>query len=60
MAKAAKKSVKKRTGIGSRTIKQAAARTFMGIRIVDPVVKPQGTTVKKIREAVEMARLKRT
>jgi len=30
--------------------------SFMGIRIVDPAVKPRGTTVKQIREAVATAR----
>ena len=30
--------------------------SFMGIRIVDPAVKPRGTTVKRIREAVADAR----
>jgi hypothetical protein len=30
--------------------------SFMGIRIVDPALKPRGTTVKRIREAVAGAR----
>ena len=47
-----KKTEKKPSG------KRAAASsgTFMGIRIADPAVKPRGTTVKKIREAVAATR----
>jgi hypothetical protein len=30
--------------------------TFMGIPVADPAVKPRGTTVKKIREAVAAVR----
>ena len=35
---------------------KALSGSFMGIRIVDPAVKPRGTTVKRIREAVADAR----
>lgn len=30
--------------------------TFMGIPVADPAVRPRGTTVKKIREAVAAVR----
>jgi hypothetical protein len=34
----------------------ASSGTFMGIRIADPIVKPRGTTIRKIREAVAASR----
>jgi hypothetical protein len=37
----------------------ASSGKFMGIPIVNPIGKPRGTTVKKIREAVETAARKR-
>jgi hypothetical protein len=40
-----------------RALKAAAQPcTFMGIPVADPAVKPRGTTVKKIREAVAAVR----
>jgi len=49
--KASKGSGKNPKGTG-----KALSGSFMGIRIVDPAVKPRGTTVKRIREAVADAR----
>lgn len=50
----------KKASKGSGKIAKSAGKTlsgsFMGIRIVDPAVKPRGTTVKRIREAVADAR----
>ena len=58
MAKA-KKSVGK-PARGKKAAKKVKYGTFMGIRIVDPPVKPRGITVQEIRRAVEavMARRK--
>jgi hypothetical protein len=47
----AKTAFKKRTHV-----LKAETGNFMGIPIADPAVKPRGTTVKKIREAVAAAR----
>jgi hypothetical protein len=58
-----KKSAKKDAKMSDAAAKKrralkAEARhfTFMGIPVADPAVKPRGTTVKKIREAVAAAR----
>jgi hypothetical protein len=53
MAKAHKPARKERE-VGS----DRDAGKFMGIRIVDPVVKPKGATVREIRAAVEKVRSK--
>jgi hypothetical protein len=52
MSKKASKAPGKSAKSGDKT----ASGSFMGIRIVDPAVKPRGTTVKRIREAVADAR----
>ena len=54
MAKAHKPARKEREVAGS----DRDAGKFMGIRIVDPVVKPKGATVREIRNAVEKVRSK--
>lgn len=50
----------KKASKGSGKLPKSTGKTlsgsFMGIRIVDPAVKPRGTTVKRIREAVADAR----
>jgi hypothetical protein len=56
MAKAHKKHGTKRREASS-SIEKRGQGTFMGIKIV--VVKPRGTTVRKIREAVAAAARKR-
>jgi hypothetical protein len=52
MSKKASKSSRK----VAKSAGKALSGSFMGIRIVDPVGKPRGTTVKRIREAVAAAR----
>jgi hypothetical protein len=50
---------KKASKSSSKVAKSAGkvlSGSFMGIRIVDPALKPRGTTVKQIREAVAAAR----
>jgi hypothetical protein len=49
-------SKKASKGSGKKDTGKALPGSFMGIRIVDPAVKPRGTTVKRIREAVADAR----
>ena len=66
LKKRTKKSVKKDVNEGAmsdaaakkrRALKAEAQHfTFMGIRVADPAVRPRGTTVKKIREAVAAVR----
>jgi hypothetical protein len=60
--KAAKKDAKKGAMSDAATKKRRALKaaashsTFMGITVADPAVRPRGTTVKKIREAVAALR----
>jgi hypothetical protein len=46
----------KSSGKVAKSAGKILSGSFMGIRIVDPVGKPRGTTVKQIREAVAAAR----
>jgi hypothetical protein len=50
------KKVSKGSGKAPRGTGKTLSGSFMGIRIVDPAVKPRGTTVKRIRAAVANAR----
>ena len=50
------KKASKSSGKVAKSAGKALSGSFMGIRIVDPVGKPRGTTVKQIREAVAAAR----
>jgi hypothetical protein len=50
------KKASKETGKIAKSTGKALSGSFMGIRIVDPAVKPRGTTVKRIRAAVADAR----
>lgn len=56
--KDAKQGAMPRAAAKKRDAPQAEARhfTFMGIPVADPAVRPRGTTVKKIREAVAAVR----
>ncbi|HEY7083691.1 MAG TPA: hypothetical protein VH519_02655 [Hyphomicrobiaceae bacterium] len=62
LKKSAKKNVKHGAMLGAAAKKRRAAKaearhcTFMGIPVADPAVRPRGTTVKKIREAVAAVR----
>jgi hypothetical protein len=62
LKKGAKKDAKQGAMSGTAPKKRHAAKaeirhfTFKGIRLADPAVRPRGTTVKKIREAVAAAR----
>ena len=61
LKKSAKKDAKQGampTAAKKRHAAKAEARhcTFMGIPVADPAVRPRGTTVKKIREAVAAVR----
>jgi hypothetical protein len=57
MAKSQREQETKPLG-GRTSAAKRKERTFMGIRIIDPVVKPKGATVREIRKAVEMVRSK--
>jgi hypothetical protein len=57
MAKSQREQETKHLG-GRTSATKRKERTFMGIRIIDPVVKPKGATVREIRKAVEMVRSK--
>jgi len=62
LKKSAKKDAKKGAMADAAAKKRRALKaearhfTFMGIPVADPAVRPRGTTVKKIREAVAAAR----
>jgi hypothetical protein len=61
LKKSAKKDAKKGAMAAAaakkrRALKAEAHPSFMGIPVADPAVRPRGTTVKKIREAVAAAR----
>ena len=62
LKKSAKKDAKKGAMSDAAAKKRRAVKaeahhfTFMGIPVADPAVRPRGTTVKKIREAVAAAR----
>jgi hypothetical protein len=62
LKKSAKKDAKQGAMPGAAAKKRHAAKaearhyTFMGIPVADPAVRPRGTTVKKIREAVAAVR----
>jgi hypothetical protein len=50
------KKISKSPGKVAKNAGKVPSSSFMGIRIVDPAIKPRGTTVKQIREAVAAAR----
>jgi hypothetical protein len=50
------KKVSRSSGKAAKSAGKVLSGSFMGIRIVNPAVKPRGTTVKQIREAVATVR----
>ena len=44
-----------RTAASTKTIRTSTSGRFLGVRIVDPAVRPKGVTVAKIRAAIREA-----